>query len=466
MDLNSTTGTGTSSNPEAGGEGIVLACVDPARPDQPCPVCGGLGWIKLAVPVEDPRFGKMYRCPNYPQSADEERKQRLRRVSNLEAFADKTFENFEINPAYPAPERESLTQALRLAHGFAQAPQGWLVLEGTYGCGKTHLAAAVGNLRLQQGDAVLFMTSPDLLDHLRSAFSPGADETYDETFDRVRDAQVLILDDLGTENPSPWAQEKLFQLLNARYTQRRPTVITTNVRLDDLDPRISSRMRDTAIVRLVRIHAPDYRSFGSRLDSLTGNLSNYHEMRLDSFDTQTGLMPDEQKNLEDALKIARAYAQQPQGWLIFIGDANAPEPNKTRYLYGNGKTHLAAAIGHVRRELGEEVFFATLSDLSDYLRSTFDSNGREDFDERFQRIRQAPLLIVDDLNLRGASKWVTEKIFQVLDYRYVRRMPTVLTMAALEDVNERLALRLIDKRRCMTFALRAPAYATRSRRAR
>ena len=43
-------------------------------------------------------------------------------------------------------------------------------LEGAYGCGKTHLAAAVGNYRLEKGDQVLFITMPDLLDHLRASF--------------------------------------------------------------------------------------------------------------------------------------------------------------------------------------------------------------------------------------------------------------------------------------------------------
>jgi hypothetical protein len=54
---------------------------------------------------------------------------------------------------------------------------------------------------------------------------------YDELFDKVREAGVLVLDDLGAENATAWATEKLFQIINYRYNYRMPTVITTNHRL-------------------------------------------------------------------------------------------------------------------------------------------------------------------------------------------------------------------------------------------
>ncbi|MGV2438022.1 MAG UNVERIFIED_CONTAM: ATP-binding protein [Anaerolineae bacterium] len=67
---------------------------------------------------------------------------------------------------------------------------------------RTHLAAAIGNTRLDHGDVVLFLTAPDLLDHLRSTFGEQAGESYDALFERIRTTHLLILDDLGVENPS------------------------------------------------------------------------------------------------------------------------------------------------------------------------------------------------------------------------------------------------------------------------
>jgi DNA replication protein DnaC len=125
------------------------------RNGEPCAICGqaticgGLGLISYEVPVDDPRFGKLYRCPNNPVESDLEHQARMRRISNLAAYADKQFTNFDIDrPLLTLNERESLRLARDTAQQFAAAPEGWLLLEGSYGCGKTHLAAAIGNVRL------------------------------------------------------------------------------------------------------------------------------------------------------------------------------------------------------------------------------------------------------------------------------------------------------------------------------
>lgn len=70
----------------------------------------------------------------------------------------------------------------------------------------------------------------------------------------------MILDDLGTQNATPWAREKLFQVLNYRYETRLPTVITTSSSLDEIDPRIRSRMLDERVCRLYKIIVPAYKS--------------------------------------------------------------------------------------------------------------------------------------------------------------------------------------------------------------
>jgi DNA replication protein DnaC len=100
---------------------------------------------------------------------------------------------------------------------------------------------------------------PDLLDHLRATFNPESAVSYDERFDLVRSVGLLVLDDLGTESTTPWAREKLFQLMNHRYNHRLPTVITSNGDLDKLDPRLHSRLQDVALCERVLIEAGDYR---------------------------------------------------------------------------------------------------------------------------------------------------------------------------------------------------------------
>ncbi len=415
------------------------------------PICGGLGVIRYDVPLEDSRFGKLFRCPNHPLENDVERQERLRRISNLDAYADKTFDTFITDrPDLSVSERLSLEMAKKVAMTFAVEPQGWLLLEGSYGSGKTHLAAAVGNARLARGDMVLFVTTPDLLDHLRNTYNASAEIEYDEMFERIRSVPLLVLDDLGAENPSAWALEKLFQLLNHRYTHRLPTVITTNTNLDRLDPRIRSRLLDNNLIHQVSITAPDYRNAASQRQNQLSDLRLYQDMTFDTFDTRKKLTLQEQQNLEKALELARNYAQHPQGWLVFTG------------IYGCGKTHLAAAIGHECQDRGIGVVFVTVPDLLDYLRVTYNPGAPVTFDQRFHLVRNAPLLILDDLNSENASPWAKEKLFQIMDYRYVSQLPTVITTPiAVENLDARIRSRLTDRRRSLVFAIIAPDYPSR-----
>ena len=159
----------------------------------------------------------------------------------------------------PPADLASLEKAFLYAREYAEKPRGWLVITGPYGCGKTHLAAAIANYRLRRRQPVVFAVVPDLLDYLRSTFNPDSRITYDELFEGLRTAPVLILDDLGAHSSSPWAQEKLYQLINYRYNARLPTVITSNHRLEDVDPRLASRMSDRRLSTVVTILAPDYR---------------------------------------------------------------------------------------------------------------------------------------------------------------------------------------------------------------
>jgi DNA replication protein DnaC len=418
-------------------------------------LCGGMGLVRHKAKVGDPNFGKLYPCPNKPQATSQERRDKLLRISNLGAYAAKTFEAFNVDLPMLSPyERQSLETALIRAQQFADAPEGWLVLQGKYGCGKTHLAAAIGNARVASGEAVLFITTPDLLDHLRSTYAPTSDDSYDETFERLRNTPLLILDDLGTENPSAWAAEKLFQLLNHRHAHRLPTVITTNADLGALDERLNSRLRDAELVQRYIIRAPDYRTGNDNADPLLSKLSHYNRMTFDTFDTKTNLNAKEQDDMKRHLAFAKEYAQTlgPVPWVAF-----------SSVYYGSGKTHLAAAIGNAVQAQGRIVTLVTAPDLLDYLRDAYSPDSTLSFDKRFRAMREVPLLILDDLNMENAKPWAREKLFQLLDHRYVLRLPTVITVFNLNHVDGRLRSRLVDPALCRLRELTAIAYAERMR---
>jgi DNA replication protein DnaC len=181
-------------------------------------------------------------------------------LSSLDLMAGKTFGSFEdrTGEGLQADESKSLQKAIKAAHAFAEKPRGWIVFMGGYGSGKTHLAAAIANYRAGLGDPPLFVMVPDLLDHLRATFSPGSTVAFDRRFDEVRTTSLLVLDDLGTQSMTPWVREKLYQLFNYRYNAELPTVITTSDSLEDMDPRIRSRLLDGKLCSIYAITVPGY----------------------------------------------------------------------------------------------------------------------------------------------------------------------------------------------------------------
>ncbi len=227
---------------------------------QVCSTCKGAGYLRADVPFGHPNFGKPIACECKEAERKEKRRWQLQEISNLGDLKYKSFENFRPNIS------RTVYEAYQVALDYARDPQGWFVLIGKNGCGKTHLAAAIANRCLARGSLVLFSTVIDLLEHLRATFVPTSTEIYDQLFAKMREAELLVLDDLGAQQSSPWANEKLFQLLNYRYNSQFPTIITTNnLGLQGIEERIRSRMIDASLVTIVTFDgAQDHRPHNPR----------------------------------------------------------------------------------------------------------------------------------------------------------------------------------------------------------
>lgn len=231
----------------------------PGRTEEVCPKCKGAGYICLDVPLGHPSFGRAFECECLVAKREEQAFSELQELSNLRDFRDRTFATFNAKAA-------GVAEAYRVCREYAEDPRGWLVLVGPVGCGKTHLAVAIAICCLEHGSRTLFVNVPELLDHLRSTYAPNSSVSYDERFEEVRAAELLILDDLGTESGTEWAKEKIYQIFNRRYNTEAPTVVTMNPReYNRLDERILSRMKDAAISRIVEMReAGDYRQRKAR----------------------------------------------------------------------------------------------------------------------------------------------------------------------------------------------------------
>ena len=141
--------------------------------DASCSICGDFGWVRRHVSVSHPDFGKAFRCVCHTSIHDSSRMERLRHYSNMGHLAEITFDTTKSEGKLPDQSATgSFKRAFDESLKYVQDPYGWIVFTGPSGSGKTHLASSISNRLIDEGNSVLFVFVPDLLDHLRSTYSP------------------------------------------------------------------------------------------------------------------------------------------------------------------------------------------------------------------------------------------------------------------------------------------------------
>jgi len=180
----------------------------------------------------------------------------------------------------------SLKQAKLFTQAFVREYPGssekGLLFMGPSGVGKTHLAVAALKELIHRGHAGLFCDYRELLKEIQASYNPASESTEMRILEPIRTVEVLVLDDLGASKPSAWVLDIIGLVLNARYNERRVTILTTNyfdeaqnsepaprspagqrvaVREDALADRIGARMRSRLyeMCRTVELFAPDFR---------------------------------------------------------------------------------------------------------------------------------------------------------------------------------------------------------------
>ncbi|OAI44527.1 hypothetical protein AYO38_00065 [bacterium SCGC AG-212-C10] len=402
--------------------------------------------MRIERPVGHPRFGKAEPCACVLAEDESEKRARLQRISNMGAMARYTFSTL----AAEAGSDGVPLAGIELARKFAVAPEGWLVISGPSGSGKTRLAAAVANEHIASGASALYTDVLDLLDSLRSGFDPVDDEpSYAQLFEAVRNAPFLVLDGIDSSAGTPWAREKLFHLVNHRYSSQLPTLFTTTTAPAALEDRLATRLTDANIVRQIALPGAQrerYRNVGGMARE---RLADFQFRNFDL--SKSGLNEEEHQSLEHAFRAASIFGEEPKGFITFQG------------VNGSGKTHLAAAIANKALLSGLDVFFAVVPDLLDELRSGFaPGKDGERYAEIFGIVRNAGLLVLDDLGAQRSAQWAEEKLYQIVNYRSVAGLPTVVTTD--RDINQldatypRIVARIADPRVGGFFAILAPHY--------
>ena len=425
--------------------------------EERCPICDGAGWVSKRVPVGHPDFGEAFPCRCQQQKDPEQRSDALSRYSNLGALRRTTFETTNPNGLLPdANGRQLFSDAMTAASGFAENPQGWLVFTGPSGSGKTHLAVAAANRCIDRGFPTYFIVAADLLDHLRATYAPDSEISYDELFEQVRNAPILVLDDLSAQFTTPWAQEKLFQIISHRFNESLPTIITVRGPLERLDEGLRTRMDSQSGFSQVYRLGEHTSRIARRIGTIPEDM--LRRMTFESFDVYGRVDTDQpgRESLVRAWQAARDFATEPDGWLLLTGPR------------GCGKTHLAVAVAGERARRGQSVFRAFVPDLMDHLRGTFSPDSPISYDELFEQVKSADLLILDDLGTQVSTPWAEEKLYQIVANRYDLRLPTVIT--SIDNVDElakdwpNIGSRLVDQSLVDWHPISAPNYRDQRRR--
>ena len=208
---------------------------------EPCRNCDGVhcgqptrGFYPIIRMVGGKAREAMCICRIEEARRKQEKIQKLVSQAGIPPYLEgKTWDDYEIY----SPEAKNVYRAAQ--RYAASSTTGGLYISGPKGTGKTFLASLIAGEKLRQGTPTLFVFVPDLLDSFRKAMHDGKG---DEVARAAREADFLVLDDMGAERATAWIAEQLMALINYRYSHQLPTVITSNYQLDELSDHLSGTM--------------------------------------------------------------------------------------------------------------------------------------------------------------------------------------------------------------------------------
>ena len=127
-----------------------------------------------------------------------------------------------------------------------------LYLNGNFGCGKTYLLSAMLNELAKKGKRVAIVYYPEFLRSLKASF--GDNEEYEQKFNTIKKAELLLLDDIGAETVTEWGRDEVLgTILQYRMEEKLPTFFTSNLTIDELADHLSITRKEVDVVKARRI---------------------------------------------------------------------------------------------------------------------------------------------------------------------------------------------------------------------
>ena len=219
---------------------------DYLQPHYQCPKCEDTGYID----------GRMCSCLK-----ELLRKEAYRRLNDSTPLSLCTFDSFSLSyypdtsdsPDRPSPRAQIgkiLSYCRRYAANFSpDSPS--LLMQGGTGLGKTHLSLSIANEAIERGFGVIYGSTQNLASSLeKERFRRDSD---DETNQMLLSCDLLILDDLGTEFSTSFIDAAIYNIVNTRLMSKRPTIISTNLSLREMETRYTERFVSRIIGSYIRL---------------------------------------------------------------------------------------------------------------------------------------------------------------------------------------------------------------------
>lgn len=274
-----------------------------------CKLCGGTGWrlvervsaeekAERVVERKNARPGASTAAPKVTWAVPcdctgaDQNARALARAHIPRRYEHCDLHNFDTDVWEGSVEGQrwnrSLAQARLVVEAFAQnypaASETGILLMGSSGTGKTHLAVAALRQLMLRGHRARFYDYRELLKELQASYDPNNPASEMGILETVIETEVLLIDDLGASKPSEWARDIVGHILNKRYNEKRVTLLTTNyldgpdspaaaplrmpsgqpvlaARDESLTDRLGQRVRSRLyeMCRTVELITPDYR---------------------------------------------------------------------------------------------------------------------------------------------------------------------------------------------------------------
>lgn len=215
-----------------------------------CEKCHDTGFLeKMTVDERGNFHGEVVPCECQAEAREKAREEIYFRLCCLpEARPEWTLDKFVSRPGSEA--------MLAAARDIVSGKLSWLCMMSRSGYGKTHIAVGVCREFLNHRKSARFIYVPDLISELKQGFDEEGQNSYNSKMNFFKNVKLLALDDLGTENTTPWVREQLDTIINHRYVNKLPLIITVNKTLGELMPRVASRLERSKTEGFGKVIAP------------------------------------------------------------------------------------------------------------------------------------------------------------------------------------------------------------------